>query len=152
MTKNPMSPGMRTVLVLFILFVITSYSDAREYEGVKVETIAKSSTAYNGQKLRYLKTDKPEVTALKVEIPAGGQTGWHVHPVPVYAYMLSGRLSIEVEGGRTFEFGEGDVILEVMGTPHNGKTIGNEPVTLVVFYTGEKGSPTTMMMPEINRD
>lgn len=146
MTKNPMTPGTRTSLVLFMLFLIISYTAAREYEGVKVTTIAKSSTAYNGQKLRYLKTGKPEVTALTVEIQAGGQTGWHKHPVPVYAYMLSGTLSIEVEGGRTFEFVPGDAIIEVMDTPHNGKNIGAEPARLVVFYTGEEGSPTTVTM------
>lgn len=63
--------------------------------------------------------------------------------------MLSGSLAIEVEGGRTFWFGQGDVILEVMDTLHNGKNSGDEPARLVVFYTGEEGSPTTVMTPEV---
>lgn len=65
--------SLSVALTLVIFFLATSCAHTAEYEGAKVETLAKSATAYNGQELRYLKTDKPEVTALLVEIPEGGQ-------------------------------------------------------------------------------
>lgn len=79
-----------------------------------------------------------------VEIPSGGETGWHFHPVPVYAYVLSGSLIIETEDGEKQAFAEGDAIIENVNTLHNGRNTDSVPARLVVFYTGEKGSPTTV--------
>ena len=115
-----------------------------DYEGVKVTSLKKTTTTTNGQKVSYPRTDAPEVTAVLVEIPAGGETGWHMHPVPVYAYVLSGALSVEMEKGGRYSFEEGDALVEVVNEAHNGKNTGKMPVKLVVFYTGEKGSPITV--------
>ena len=73
------------------------------------------------QKLEYLRTDKPEVTVLMVEIPAGGDTGWHYHPVPVYAYVLSGSITVEIDNGDTYGFREGDVVLMSEEEPNEEK-------------------------------
>lgn len=131
-------------LTLLILNSAAINAAAAEYEGLKVTQIKKSTTASNGQKLDYLKTDSPEVTVLIVEIPAGAETGWHIHTVPVYAYMLSGAITVEMENKETYNFRKGDTILEVVNTPHNGKNIGKVPAKLVVFYTGEQGKPNTV--------
>jgi len=131
-------------LACFISVSLTSSASGAEYEGVKATQLKKTTTASNGQKLQYLKTEKPEVTVLMVEIPAGGETGWHLHPVPVYAYMLSGAITVEMESGERYDFREGDTIIEVINTPHNGTNTGRVPATLVVFYTGEQGSPNTV--------
>ena len=134
-----------SILLLTILTTAAIESSATEYEGVvKATQIKKTTTASNGQELEYLKTDSPEVTVLMVEIPAGGETGWHIHPVPVYGYMLSGAITIEMENGEKHDFREGDAILEVINMPHNGKNMGTIPAKLVVFYTGEQGKPNTV--------
>jgi quercetin dioxygenase-like cupin family protein len=106
-----------------------------------VEKILVSVSASNGQPHRYLKTDKPEVTALTVEIPPGAETGWHLHTVPVYAYVLSGTLTIELADGKLLAFKPGEAIVEVQNLAHNGRNPGRETVKLVVFYTGEEGHP-----------
>ena len=79
-----------------------------------------------------------------VEIPPGGETGWHLHPVAVYAYVLSGSLTVEMESRKRYSFKEGAAIVEVVNTPHKGINTGQAPVKLVVFYTREKGRPTTV--------
>jgi quercetin dioxygenase-like cupin family protein len=112
--------------------------------GVKVTLIKKATTASNGQKLSYPCTGKPEVTALIVEIPPGGNTGWHNHPFPVYAFVLSGVLTVEVDPGNSYQIKEGDVLFEVVNTAHLGKNLGKEPVKLVVFYTGIEDTPNTL--------
>lgn len=131
-------------LALLILSSTTIDASASEYEGVMATQIKKSTTSSNGQKLDYLKTDSPEVTVLMVEIPAGGETGWHMHPVPVYGYMLSGAITVELDNKETYDFREGDALLEVVNTPHNGKNMGTVTAKLVVFYTGEQGKPNTI--------
>jgi len=133
----------KSVSIAFICLVLASWpAFAADYDtGVKAAVLIKSMTASNGQKLAYLKTENAEVTAMSVEIAPGRETGWHLHTVPVYAYVMSGKLSVEMDGGRRYEFSEGQVILEVMNTPHNGTNIGTVPVKLVVFYNGEQGKP-----------
>jgi quercetin dioxygenase-like cupin family protein len=112
--------------------------------GVKVTLIKKATTTSNGQKLAYPRAGNAEVTALIVEIPPGGSTGWHSHPVPVYAYVLAGTLTVEMDPGDPRTFKEGDALFEVMNTPHLGKNLGKELVKLVVFYTGIEETPNTV--------
>ena len=138
----------RIRFIVPVLFIVLLFGPlgafASDYEGVKVTLIKKATTAANGQKLAYAASGNPEVTAALVEIPPGGDTGWHSHPIPVYAYVLSGAITVALEGGEQYEFKEGEVILEVINTPHIGRTKGKTPVKLVVFYTGAEGGQNTV--------
>ena len=111
---------------------------------VRATPILKTTTTAAGQPIVYPKTENPEVTALLVEIPPGAETGWHRHPFPCYGYILSGALTVEVEGGKTASYKAGDAIVESVGLLHNGKNTGTEPVKLVMFVTGEKDQPFTV--------
>ncbi|MBI5100997.1 MAG: cupin domain-containing protein [Nitrospirae bacterium] len=115
-----------------------------DYKNVTVSLIKKTGSTTDGQKITYPKTDSPEVTALTVEIPPGGETGWHMHPVPVYAYMISGSITVEMEKGEKYSFTEGDAIFEVMNTAHNGRNYGKSPAKLAVFYLGVEGGQNTI--------
>jgi len=134
----------QAVFILFLLLILPSIVLGEEYKNVEVTKLITSTTASNGQPLNYLQTANPEVTALIVSVPPGGSTGWHQHPVPVYAYMLDGTLNVEIKGGKTYVFKKGDAILEVMNTLHNGYNSGLEHATLVVFYTGAVGVPNVV--------
>ena len=130
-------------LVLIFAFSI-SPAFSGDYENLTVTPIRKTTTTTDGRKVAYPKTEMPEVTAITVEIPVGGETGWHTHPVPVYAYVLAGELGVEMENGGNYSFKEGDAIVEVVNMAHNGRNTGKMPVKLVVFYTGVEGSPNTI--------
>lgn len=114
---------------------------------VKARLITKAETTGNGEKIRYPAFADPEVSALEVDIAPGGETGWHKHPVPVYAYVLSGYLRVDMEGGKSLTFNPGDAIIEVVDTWHNGKNIGCVPVRLAVFYLGGKDVPNVVNSP-----
>ncbi len=135
---------LQSVFALFLLLVLNSTAKADEYHNVVVKKLIISSRSSNGERLVYLRTNKPEVTALLVTIPPGGSTGWHKHPVPVYAYVMEGALTVELKDGRTFLFKQGEAILEVINTLHNGYNPGSVPTTLVVFYTGAVGVPNVV--------
>jgi quercetin dioxygenase-like cupin family protein len=79
-----------------------------------------------------------------VDIAPGAQTGWHSHSVPVYAYVISGCLDVNIEGNISRQFQAGDVIIEVVNTRHNGVNKGKTPVKLIVFYTGAKDIPNVL--------
>jgi quercetin dioxygenase-like cupin family protein len=138
-----MKKGYGIVLV-FLLLILNTPVWAEDYKNVEVTKVHASSLTTNGAPLKYLQTAQPEVTVLVVRVPPGGSTGWHQHPVPVYAYMLEGTLDVEIKGGQICTFKKGDAILEVMNTLHNGYNSGSETASLVVFYTGAVGVPNVV--------
>ena len=135
---------VHSIFAFFLLLILNTPLWAQDYKNVEVRKLLTSSVTSNGTPLKYLQTALPEVTVLVVRVPPGGSTGWHQHPVPVYAYMLEGRLNVEIKDGPTCIFKKGDAILEVMNTLHNGYNSGNETATLVVFYTGAVGVPNVV--------
>ncbi|HNZ09875.1 MAG: Cupin domain protein [Deltaproteobacteria bacterium ADurb.Bin151] len=128
-----------------ILFVMPLCVSAGEYNaGVRGKVILHTDKMSNGEPIDYLDKDHPRVTVMTVEIEPGKETGWHSHPMEVYAYVLSGRLTVEIEGGKTTEFKKGDAIIEVVNVRHNGINKGKIPVKLIVFYLGGEGLPTVI--------
>ena len=122
---------------------------AAEYDAaVKARLISQSGVTGSGDKIQYPAFSNPEVSALEVDFARGAQTGWHKHPVPVYAYVVSGVLQVELEDGKSLTFKPGDAIIEVVNTWHNGRNIGCEPVRLAVFYTGGKDVPNVEKSPK----
>jgi len=123
------------------------YSSDGYTKQVVVTPILRATTTASGQPVAYPKTDSPQVTALLVEIPPGAETGWHLHPFPCYAYILSGELTVKIQGKKPRELRAGEALVEVVNTPHNGMNKGSEPVRLVLFVTGEAGKPFTVRLP-----
>ncbi|MEI8102292.1 MAG: cupin domain-containing protein [Chlorobium sp.] len=132
------------IIVLIIALLLAPSVYAEDYKNVEVTKLITSTTSANGQPLSYLDTNNAEVTALLVRFAPGNATGWHKHPVPVYAYVLEGILNVELKDGKQYLFRKGEAILEVMNTLHNGYNSGNVPTTLVVFYTGAVGTPNVI--------
>jgi quercetin dioxygenase-like cupin family protein len=132
------------ILTGFMMLLPFSAAAAQYDAGVQAKIILQTETMSNGEPIDYLDTDHPSVTVMIVDIAPGAQTGWHSHPVAVYAYVMAGNLSVQLEGGKTFEFKEGEAIIEVVKLKHNGINNGKVPVKLVVFYLGEKDIPNVM--------
>ncbi len=141
---------MRRSLLMTIALAV-SFSAASLADGYKssvtAKVILKTAATSDGSRIQYPKTDRAEVTAMTVDIAPGGETGWHLHAVPVYAWVVTGSLDVELEGGRTNHYKEGDAIVEVVGTRHNGRNPGKVPARLLVFYTGAEGLPNVMKAP-----
>lgn len=132
-------------LCLSVLFLIAPCLSTADYNsGVTAKILAKTTVTANGQKILYPSTDRAEVTAMTVELAPGAETGWHKHPVPVYAYVVSGNLSVALEDGRELSYSAGDAVIEVFNVMHNGKNRGSKPVNLAVFYLGVEGAPSVI--------
>lgn len=139
-----------TALALLGLFLLIPLALAADYNaGVSATVLQKTSVTSNGEKIFYPQTDRAEVTAMAVDLAPGAETGWHQHPVPVYAYVVAGNLSVELEGDNVLNFRAGEAIIEVVNTPHNGKNRGAEPVRLAVFYLGSEGRANVIKMESV---
>lgn len=139
-------------LLIALSGFVTLHGEAREPEEgysrqIEVAPLLRTTMTSSGQPIAYPKTDSPELTAVKVTIPPGAQTGWHEHPYPCYAYILSGTLTVETKDGKPRELLPGEALVEVVNTAHNGINKGTEPVVLVMFVTGEKDKPFTVRLP-----
>jgi len=140
--KTYTARGIRALyLGLLALLLLAAPALTAEYNsGVTAKVLKKTSVTGNNEKITYPVTDKAEVTAMTVDLAPGAETGWHKHPAPVYAYVVAGELSVELEDGSRLSFASGDAIIEVVNTWHNGKNSGQAPVQLAVFYLGVEGT------------
>lgn len=134
---------MKLAVVVAAVGLCQSQAFALENSAVvKVSTVLKAQNTWNGQPISY-PDGKAEVTGLVVEIAPGGETGWHLHPVPSFAMVLDGDLEVQLKSGESKRLHAGDALAEVVNTAHNGRNIGSGPVRLVVFYAGAIGSKLT---------
>ena len=94
-----------------------------------------------GQAIAY-PSGTPTVTSAIVTLPPGGETGWHEHSIPLYAYILEGELTVDygTQGTRVYRAGEG--VMEAIDWPHNGTSTGTVPVRILAVYIGAEGIPT----------
>jgi quercetin dioxygenase-like cupin family protein len=111
--------------------------------GFKITEILETTTTAAGPAIRFPQGEN-QVTALMLELAPGGQVGRHVHPVPLFAYILEGTLTVEVEGHAARTFRAGDGFVDVVNLWHNGRNLGDKPVRFLVVFAGQKGTPTAI--------
>lgn len=133
---------MKRFITASVFWLCIAASGRAEYnKDVTIEPLLKTETTSSGQKIIYPSAGDGEVTILKVTIPPGKSTGWHKHAFPVFAYILKGTLTVELQGGGVKQFPENTSFAEVTDTFHNGKNDGASDVVLIAFFMGEKGEP-----------
>ncbi len=130
----------RWIILLAGFGMLLPVQAIEQTKAVKVSTVLKTQTSWDGQPLQY-PAGQAEVTGMLIEIVPGGETGWHLHPVPSFGMVLEGELEVTLKDGRKNRLKTGDALAEVVNTAHNGRNVGTVPVKLVVFYAGSKGQP-----------
>lgn len=110
-----------------------------------VQTLmAKTEQTVLNQTIAYPAGGAAQVSSAIVTLISGEETGWHRHDAPMYAYILSGTLQVSYEGGVVKTYKSGDAIMEAIGTYHNGKNIGKDPVRIIVVNIGAVGVENTV--------
>lgn len=135
---------MRRLTLIIIAICICFAVKAQYNKGIIIEPILKTDTTSIGQKLIYPNFQNSEVTISKITLQPGQSTGWHKHTFPVFAYVLKGNLTVELENHKTLQFSENSSFSEVIETFHNGINKGKEDVVLIAFFMGEKGKPLSV--------
>ena len=132
---------MKRICLIIVLTCICLTAKSQYNKGVVLESVLKTDTTSIGQKIVYPTFASDEVSIVKVTLPPGKSTGWHKHFFPVFAYVLKGTLTVEVENKKTLHFPVNSSFSEVINTLHNGVNNGNEDVVLIAFFMGEKDKP-----------
>jgi quercetin dioxygenase-like cupin family protein len=126
-----------------ILFLMIT-ACAGNLNSVKVDTLAKSTKSWDGEKLPEYPQGQPEVTILRIKIPAGAKLEIHNHPVINAGVLLAGELTVVTEDNKTLHLKAGDSIVELVNKKHYGKNEGKETAEIIVFYAGVENKPITI--------
>ena len=109
--------------------------------GLTLTPILQTSKTFSGQPIRFPQSDN-QLVAVLAEVAPGGQVGWHLHPNPLFVYILEGALTIEMGGHGTHTFSAGEGLAEVVDTWHNGRNLGDTPVKFLIVFAAQEGTPT----------
>ena len=82
-----------------------------------------------------------EMVQVETLIPAGVESGWHVHPGEEVGYIIAGEVEMRVQGRATVVLRPGDGFLIPSRTPHNARDIGPETGKMLSTYIVETGQP-----------
>ena len=108
--------------------------------GIKIQELLRADASWNGASYGSYPVGMAEPMVAKITVPAHKELTWHSHPMPSFAYVLAGEITVEDDHGNKKHFTAGEVMPETVRTPHRG-VVGDQPATFIVFYAGTKGMP-----------
>jgi quercetin dioxygenase-like cupin family protein len=135
---------------LTVIFAAASLSTAFAQSGTEKvaaaqrEVLLQADHAWNGDAYTQYPKGRPELTMLKVTLAAHTKLPWHTHPMPNACYVLSGTLTLhDKASGKTKVVHQGEAFAESVDDVHRGEA-GDEPVVLLITYSGTPGVPTSI--------
>lgn len=127
-----------------IVFILSGSLWADDASNVIVETLAKSGSSWDGEVLPAYPEGRPEITILRIKIPAGAELQMHEHPVINAGVLISGELTVVTKDKKTLHLKAGDSIVEVVSKAHYGKNEGTKDAEIIVFYAGIADKPVSI--------
>ncbi|RMW00265.1 hypothetical protein ALP03_100537 [Pseudomonas amygdali pv. tabaci] len=130
------------LLITAALIALTGNAVAQQASPtVESRVLLKSKTSWDGTPYIAYPKGQPELTVLKINIPANTALKWHSHPIPNAAYVASGEITVEKrDSNKEIRLKKGDALAERVDIVHRGKT-GDTPVELIVFYAATEATP-----------
>jgi quercetin dioxygenase-like cupin family protein len=110
--------------------------------GPSVETLIDTSETVLGQEFVYPE-GRARITTAVVTVPPGALLASHLHPVPVFGYMLQGELIVDYGSAGERVYRAGDALVEAFDWPHQGRNGGRGVVKILVVYAGAEGVANT---------
>jgi quercetin dioxygenase-like cupin family protein len=131
-------------LAISLCIVGSAAAETVNPEGAVSTTLLQTDRSWDGTAYKSYPAGRPELTVLKIVIPAHTTLPWHTHPMPNAGYVVSGTLHVETRDGHHQKtLHAGDVLPEMVDTAHRGWTDAS-PAELIVFYAGAAGMPTAV--------
>jgi quercetin dioxygenase-like cupin family protein len=86
-----------------------------------------------------------EILVMRIEIPTGVESGWHMHPGEEVGYILVGTIEIIIQGQPTLILNTGDSFIIPPRTPHNALSRGPKTGQILSSYIVEIGQPLSTL-------
>src|SRR4051794_33379679 len=82
-----------------------------------------------------------EIVQVLTEIPAGVESGWHIHPGEEVGFIVAGTVKMMIRDQETLTLHSGEGFLIPPRTPHNALDVGPETGRMLSTYIVEVGQP-----------
>ena len=132
------------ILTVLVLIQFSCASEKANHASISFKELVRNSKSWDGKSLVPYPQDQPEITILRITIPAGARLETHSHPVINAGVLVSGQLTVKTTDGKVLRLNAGDPIVEVVNTLHYGINEGTVPAEIVVFYAGIVGQAVTV--------
>ena len=134
------NPGLFAALLL----PITGAAAAQTVATGHRDLLLQADHSWNGLAYTHYPQGQPQLTMIKLTIPAHTALPWHYHPFPNAGYVLSGELTLEDrQTGKKQTFRTGQSFAESVNDIHRGVS-GSTPTTLLLTYAGTPSVPTSI--------
>jgi quercetin dioxygenase-like cupin family protein len=103
-----------------------------------VQTLLETGETIVGEPIVY-PPGQADIVSMIVTMAPGEETGRHQHPVPTFAYILEGEVTVDYEGHGARTYRQGEAFMEAEAVWHNGRNTGHVPVRILAVFMGAKG-------------
>ena len=122
--------------VVYLFMALSTLISSGAY-AANSETVIKTDTHWNNQAIKPIHIEHPQITMLRITIPAGEKLAMHKHPILNIGYLTKGELTVRPENGDVLVLKPGDPIVELVDVWHYGESTGIEDAEIVVTYVGD---------------
>ena len=133
----------RHAIVMLLLGTLMPQVALTKDADISVEALLSATKTTIGQMLTYPE-GQAKITAVIVSIAPGKETGWHLHNVPLFGYILEGEATVDygADGRKTYQ--TGDSLLEAVDSQHNGINTSQNLTRILVVYSGAEAVANTV--------
>lgn len=136
---------MSTRLTLSALLGALAYLTASaEPPPASVELLLDTDVTILDEVFSYPPPGRARITAARITLPPGATVPLHLHPVPLFAYILQGELIVDYGSRGIRIYRKGDAFVEAFDTPHRGRNGGKGNVQILAVYAGGEGVPNSI--------
>jgi len=108
-----------------------------------VEPLLDTDMTIVGQAFAY-PAGRARISAARLTVPPGATVPLHLHPVPLFVYILQGEIVVDYGSYGTRTYGKGDAFVEAFELPHHARNGGKGNVELLTVYAGAEGVPNAI--------
>lgn len=130
----------RAVAAAVLMLQLGVFHAAGAQQAYPSVEVLSTSTTVIGETIRYPTTGPAKVTSTIVTLGPHSEAALHVHPAPMYAYILEGEVMVDYgpHGKRTYT--QGQALMEAMTAPHKGINATDRPVRILCVFMGAEGT------------
>jgi len=89
-----------------------------------------------------------DMVQVETLIPAGVESGWHIHPGEEVGYIVAGQVEMRMQGRPSVVLQPGQGFLIPPRVPHNARDLGPETGRMLSTYIVETGQPIATFVDE----
>jgi quercetin dioxygenase-like cupin family protein len=103
-----------------------------------VESLLETDQTILGDAFAY-PVGRARITSLELTVPPGATVPLHLHPVPLFVYILQGEIIVDYGSRGTRTYRKGDAFVEAFEWPHHARNGGRGIVKILTVYAGAEG-------------